>query len=269
MKRAGSSEPAPAEGSEAKGEDEGRRRGPHQGSRRRAAVAPEPAPPAPVVAAKETRLHASRRGPPGHLGGADLHTSPEAAYDRAPRRRLRRGRARDDARRARCGGSSAAPLLQGGWVRAHYHHEAAPACILRWLFEIACHHRCALLSGRRALSSLFADSDGAPAWTRCRPCVLGGTAPCSTSCCRRSTGRSHPPTDAATQGQSSEQQQSEGTDGGADDRTPCLAALELLLGALVGHVAPPRRCGRSTLRGPLDAAADARALRACLHLIYL
>ena len=132
---------------------------------------------------------------------------------------------------------SAAPFLQGGWVRAHYHaRQAAPACILRWLFEIACYHRCAALSAAaaRALSSLFADSDGAPAWApmpsdfvqvlerhgavldELLPPKHGRTVPC-------------PPTDAATQGQSSEQQQSEGTDGGADDPRQCLlAALELL-----------------------------------------
>ena len=62
---------------------------------------------------------------------------------------------------------AAAQLLQGGWIRAHYHtRRPCPPEVLRWLFAVTCHHRRPHVSAAAAhtLGSLLSAAPAVPAW---------------------------------------------------------------------------------------------------------
>lgn len=62
---------------------------------------------------------------------------------------------------------AAAQLLQGGWIRAHYHtRRPCPPEVLRWLFAVTCHHRRPHVSAAAAhtLGSLLSAAPAMPAW---------------------------------------------------------------------------------------------------------
>ncbi len=65
---------------------------------------------------------------------------------------------------------AAAQLLQGGWIRAHYHaRRPCQPPVLRWLFAVACHHRRPHVASAAAhtLCVLLADAPAVPAWVPC------------------------------------------------------------------------------------------------------
>ena len=61
---------------------------------------------------------------------------------------------------------SAAQLLQGGWIQAHYARRPCPEAVVRWLFAVACHHRRPHVSAAAAhtLGSLLGNASATPSW---------------------------------------------------------------------------------------------------------